>query len=192
MGVKLVNFDTLKLIRAAARVERMHINPTLHKQTVGEHTFGVLWLAHLIIAPRVLSSALISVIMVHDVPEAITGDVPAPTIHKYEDIRTGLEQADRDILKRFRLSMPELLLTEWEAQVFKFCDRAEFALFMLEEVSDGNSKSLPRARATVAKIRESGVHKCTPAAEQLLNILALKCEDYPQDHGTEATHGWPG
>ncbi len=186
-----MNFNTLKLVRAAARVERMHTNPTLHRQTVGEHTFGVLWLAYLITQPRTLNIALVHRIMTHDVPEAITGDVPSPTINANGGIREGLHHLESDIADSFRL--PGMgSLTDWEEQVYKFCDRAEFVMFALEEVADGNSKMMPRARNTIERIRKSGVHRCTPAAEQLLNILALRCEDYPQDYGQEATHGWPG
>ena len=74
----------------ASRIQRWHTIPNL-KQSVGEHTYGVLViLTHFTNeAPRVFTEddklKLYQVALTHDAPEIYTGDIPAP-------IRQQLEQ----------------------------------------------------------------------------------------------------
>lgn len=183
-----MNFKRLKLMRAAARVKRVHTTFVHHQQTVGEHTFGVLCLLHDIISPRNPSPQLIKAALYHDAPEAINGDVPGPV---KSQLREHLDKIDANVAAWFELDFGGEL-DPWEEEVLTYCDKMEFVIYALEEVDSGNSLLMPRVRNSLASIRKRELHRCTPAADALLIIMEERAKEYPIDLGENCTHGYHG
>src|SRR4029077_15332745 len=129
-----MNFKQLKLMRSAARVRRMHVITTIHHQTVGEHTFGLL--AILFCVEATPSMALIRACLYHDAAEAMTGDVPAPTKWAHSILREGIDAAEKSIMRDHDMHIP---LTEREKKLMLYCDLMELAMYASEEVDTGNT-----------------------------------------------------
>lgn len=129
--------DRLRLMRIAARIPRVHTRPPIHKQTVGEHTFGVLAIIHEVLgvdaSPNLLRAALY-----HDAPEAITGDVPAPAKWDSTELSGALSDLEDQIVSKYSLPTSRLDLSEFEERVLRYADLMELALFAIEEVNTGN------------------------------------------------------
>lgn len=129
-----MNTNRLRLMRIAARIPRVHTRPPIHKQTVGEHTFGVLAILREVCQPSV---ALYEAALYHDAPEAVTGDVPAPAKWDSPALTEALNDVEDDIIDRWRLPNSRNLNPQ-EERLLKFADLMELALFSIEEVNMGN------------------------------------------------------
>lgn len=181
-----MNFKRLKLLRAAARVRRMHVMPPLHHQTVGEHTFGVLSILVTITAnvtPQLWRAALF-----HDATEARLGDVPAPAKWDNVPLRHGYQLADRALMEEFELE--EKNLTDLEHRLLHFADLMELAMFALEECQDGNVKMAGVFDRAIGAIKKSGLIDITPAAKDLYDLVTLKFEacEFPRHRSYHDYH----
>jgi 5'-deoxynucleotidase YfbR-like HD superfamily hydrolase len=125
--------ERFKKIRDAGHVRRWHTKRSIHSQTVGEHTFGVVAvILHLWPDSRV---NLIKAAMWHDVPEIATGDVPAPTKRRYPELYAALQEAEHDFEEEHDL---KVTLTIDERNQLKLADWVELVLFAWEEMQAGN------------------------------------------------------
>lgn len=124
----------LRMIVKSARVRRYHTEDTLHPQSVGEHTYGVMWLVFLL-TDGACSRELLLAAMMHDATEYVTGDVPAPIKrrHGLKGVYTTLED---EVLSA--LQLPEPPLTANERSTLKLADNLEGALFCVTEARRGN------------------------------------------------------
>lgn len=174
-----MNIETLQLYRTAARVERCHNVPPLHRQTVGEHTFGMLGILRLV-KPEASKVLLLSVID-HDVPEAVTGDIPSPMLHTYSELSRGDKAAASDVISKHKLFDPSEDLTPDEYKVYKFCDRMELALFAIEEADSGNIKMLRLYYTVMRSIEKDNLIEITPEATQLYEYAKVYVERYYGD-----------
>jgi 5'-deoxynucleotidase YfbR-like HD superfamily hydrolase len=121
------------LFRDAGNVRRYHTQRTLRQQTVAEHSFGVLMLV-LQVEP-IVSLHLIKAVCHHDLPELMTGDIPAPAKRAHPQMDTYLEE--------FEASLEPLYYdTQWlnhdEQALLKWADTMELVLWCLEEWRMGN------------------------------------------------------
>lgn len=132
-----MNMQKLRLMRAAGRVERMHIQPTARAQTVGEHTYGVLCLID-VVAPE-MTMALWRAALYHDVPEAITGDTPANAKWRFPHLDRSLNIAEDRIKEENNL---DVALSDKEKTVLKFCDTMELIIFSIEEAERGDKNTI--------------------------------------------------
>jgi len=66
----------LEIVRRGAAVKRFHTIPTIHENTVGQHTFGCLALLHVLYDD--ISLELVKYVLMHDISEQVTGDIPSP------------------------------------------------------------------------------------------------------------------
>lgn len=184
-----MNIPRLQLFRAAARVERAHTVPPLHKQTDGEHTFNVLVLLDHVYPEASLH--LWRAALYHDVPECVTGDIPSPMLHKYSKLREGAEWAEQEVITKHGLAVD---LTNIELKVLKFCDRMELAIFCIEEADTGNIKMLRLYYRCMESIKKSGSVDVTPNALDLYDYVSTYVERYYGDQRArlnEMFHGTP-
>lgn len=124
----------LTMIMRSARVKRYHTEDTTRTQTVGEHTYGVMWLAYLL-SDQKPSMALILAAMMHDSAEHVTGDVPSP-IKRKAGVKESFDALEEQVFKRMGIEIPEL--TKDEQHILKLADCMEGALFCWSEVQRGN------------------------------------------------------
>lgn len=133
-----MNFRRLALLRTAARTLRAHTVPLIHRQTVGEHTYNLLAILHSIMGPREISQQLFIAALHHDAAEAITGDVPATAKWKYPKLEEALKDTEELICQDHGLI--KLDPKSFDAQILKYADYMELAMFGLEEMKMGNTR----------------------------------------------------
>lgn len=182
-----MNFKRLKILRVAARVIRCHTTPTIHTQSVGEHTFGALNILYTIdTAP---SAQLVRFLLWHDVPEAITGDVPAPAKRYSKVLRAGLGEAEAKIIAEYDL-MPDTDLTPKERDKAFYCDLMDLAIFAAEEADFGNAAAPVLMRRALAAISQRGLQGVTPAASDLYALACSKLSRYNMAYAESTMNGW--
>lgn len=126
--------DRLFYVEGSARVKRWHTEPVLHQQTVGEHTYGVVYLTLFLTDWQASRNLLIAALM-HDTAERKFGDVPSPT-KKLAGIKQAMDALEDEHMERLGLTIPEL--SPEEAQVLKLADNLEGGMFCAFEVRRGN------------------------------------------------------
>ena len=181
-----MNYKRLRLLRNAARVLRCHNARSLHQQTVGEHTFGVLALLATVYPQA--RAAVWQAALYHDVPESVTGDVPAPTKWRFPLLEEALKEAESGIRQEYAL---DILLSDHEKRVLKFCDYMELALFAIEECDSGNAHMASMARNALQGIERRGLIDVTESALALYDLVKTTMEQkqYTGTYGAEVTHG---
>lgn len=128
--------NTLEFIMAGSEVKRYHTVTTLREETVGHHSHGVAMLC-MVLTDYKASAQLLESALMHDLAEAVTGDIPSPAKREY-----GI--GDQVSALEFRLlrdaGLPVYALNQTEERILKLADIAQGALFCLREISMGNSK----------------------------------------------------
>lgn len=180
-----MNFKRLKILRVAARVIRCHTTPTIHSQSVGEHTFGALNILYTI--HHAPSPQLVRALLWHDVAEAISGDVPAPAKKYVPLLRDALDELEEKVAKEYDLHGE---LTPMEDQLLFYCDLMELAIFAAEEADLGNAAAPVLMRRALAAIENSGVDGVTPAARDLFAIIKQKLARYNMGYAETTINGW--
>jgi len=185
-----MNLQRLKLMRAAARVERFHVTPTLHCQTVGEHSFGVMTI--LFEVAEKPSFELIIAALVHDAPEVLTGDIPAPTMWEHPVLKEAMGHVEHMTMLKFNLDHIAAKLTDKERNLLRFADSMECVLFAIEEATDGNRKMATVAWRSLDAIRKRGLVELTLGTMHLYEFVWAHLEfAHPRGTGEGALHGWP-
>jgi 5'-deoxynucleotidase YfbR-like HD superfamily hydrolase len=120
----------------SGKVQRMHTRPQLHPESVAEHTWGVL-LALLRYYPQA-STLLLKLVVMHDVGEIATGDIPGHV--KWGNPQLGafigaMEEEHRNQI----VDLPRA--TELEAQLLEVFDRLDFCVSCIHEMRLGNLNS---------------------------------------------------
>lgn len=125
--------------RLAGGVKRWHVQPTLRQQTVAEHSFGVMMLIRQVVDGNVFSDEsilnMLLAAMHHDLPELMTGDIPADVKRRHPDLDA--------MLTRIEMTAEDLYfdtpLTAVERDLVKWADTMELILWCLEEIALGNT-----------------------------------------------------
>jgi 5'-deoxynucleotidase YfbR-like HD superfamily hydrolase len=121
------------LYRDAAEVRRYHTKRVLREQSIGAHSFNMLMLLNLV-APDARKEVFVS-IMHHDLPELMTGDIPAPIKKMHDMLGPLMDQIESELAPLFK----DCGLTDEEERLVKWVDRMELVLWCLEEVRLGNT-----------------------------------------------------
>lgn len=124
----------LEMIQRSAKVARYHAHDTLRVQSVGEHTYGVMWLVFLI-NPHAHRDLFLAAMM-HDCQEYETGDAPA-TIKRLPGMKEAYTSMEEEVMLRLNIEQPKLTTTQ--ARVLKLADCLEGCLFCLNEAQRGNT-----------------------------------------------------
>ena len=122
-------------IRKGFNVKRFHTSNRIQAETNGHHSANVCAII-LRIDPNCSRDVLIAALM-HDVPEAYTGDVPAPFKWENPDAKHALEVGEMDYVDKH--SIPHPHLTDGQMQLLKFADMMDLVLSSLEEMGRGNN-----------------------------------------------------
>lgn len=176
--------DLINLLRTAARVKRLHTVPTIREQSVGEHTFGVLGILHLM--GVVLNESITLATLLHDVPEAITGDVPAPAKKQWPALDKALLEAEEEIAKDFGFISVYRRLAPNEKRAIQFADSMECALYGYEEALMGNTWMVPVAYAALDAIRQNSLLEVAPNSNHIYDTVATALESkFPREDYSE-------
>ena len=127
--------DRLWYLVTAGRVKRYHTAPTLASDTVGCHSLGVVLLCE-ILSEEPARAALLLAAAAHDLPELVTGDIPAPVKRAVGELTDALGALEETILTRIGIIHPELTLAE--IRTLKLADIADGQLYCCYERSLGN------------------------------------------------------
>ena len=133
--------------RMAGEVERWHVWPTLRRETVGHHTWNVLRIYMEIWGPP--EPEVFTWIMVHDMPEIATGDVPfGGKGYMTPEQRSSLEDREYSAVRDQLPSLPDLVhsafaLPENLRRRAKVCDLIDMLEFASVELAMGNTLAGP-------------------------------------------------
>ena len=133
--------------RMAGRIRRLHIKPMNgDEQNIAAHSWGVAMIL-LDLFPAVSRSCLIYALR-HDVPEIVTGDVPANVKWQHPGLQDTLEWIEEGFLNKMswpteseKHGVPYLAGSEdWhnERLYIKIADRVELLFYSLEQIYMGN------------------------------------------------------
>ena len=119
-------------------VKRFHSELTLTENTVGQHSFGVAWLAHFLSTHlgTVERYTLLLAALGHDLPEQEFGDVPAPAKREM-GIRDLWNDHERDLQHQMGFGYEDTLSDEGR-RVLKLADVFDGAFYCCKERALGN------------------------------------------------------
>lgn len=121
-------------IRNGHNVKRFHTTERIREETVGHHSAGVASII-LRLDPECSKDILVAALM-HDVPEAYTGDVPATAKWDHDGLADCL--AEMEIAYINGVNIPDVALTVEEMYLLKLADMLDLVLSSLEEMGRGN------------------------------------------------------
>lgn len=125
-----------RLYRDAGAVTRYHTQRTIRRQTVAEHSFGVCMLIRQVWPD--CSRNLLFAAMHHDLPELMTGDIPAPVKRAHPQMDTYLEEFEASLHPLF---YDTVFMDAEELALLKWADTMELVLWCLEEFRMGNKQT---------------------------------------------------
>lgn len=169
----MLNLKRLRLLRVAQRVIRCHSTPTLHRQSVGEHTFGVLNIIYSTVYDP--SPGLVRAALWHDAAEAVTGDIPG--MHKAA-FGASLVALEATVEDGYAISVG--LLPE-DKMILKYADLMELAMFALEEADMGHKSALVLAENALIMICDRRLWEFSSAAEELYEVMRKRLQEQRQD-----------
>ncbi|MCC6489114.1 MAG: HD domain-containing protein [Candidatus Hydrogenedentes bacterium] len=128
--------DALGVVLASGNVLRCHTMPCLHRQTIGQHTWRAMIILHWLFHPAYPPPQVSYAMLMHDVPEIHTGDVPGGIKADHAGLSVALDELEQDFLQSMGIPVP--MLPPLEERLVKVCDRADLTLYTLDEYEMGN------------------------------------------------------
>ena len=122
------------LLSLSGMVERYHNIPTITRDTVGEHTYGVMWMVVELSRPALPSRELLVAALAHDTPEVNWGDITAPT-KRILGIRGAYGKLEDETYRALEI---DVLLGEQEMRTLKIADCMDAMLHCCYERALGN------------------------------------------------------
>ena len=178
-GGLTATFDQkVRFVERSARTQRYHSQPTLHAQSVGEHTYGVMMLIHLMTGGKA-SAALLTAALLHDTPECATGDVPGP-VKRAADVGEAFEALESRVMAYYGIEEPKL--DSAEASILKLADNLEGLSYCAFEARMGNREIQDCYMNYLAYVSGSLVRMTVPNAFAL-NIWNKYKEEYDNTFG---------
>ena len=123
----------MNLMRAG-RTLRYHTWTVHHRENVAEHTFNVMGIYLERYGP--MSPEVSTYILLHDVAEVVTGDMPFIMKRKYPVLKLVMDDAEADTLTEMGLELPTVS-TE-ELYKIKICDLLSMKFYAEAEIAMGN------------------------------------------------------
>lgn len=146
--------DKLIQSRAGGRVERCHGIPHQGSYNNAAHSWGVAMLMWYLFPDDF--ERLVIYCLAHDVPEAWTGDIPAPTMRYLPGLREQLGPIE-DALCHINGLPGEHDLDPEDHAKLKICDRLEFYLWCREQLLLGNRFAEESLHEIQSYLRQEGV-----------------------------------
>lgn len=119
--------------RDAGAVKRFHTMRTIGDQTVAEHSFNVCMLLYRLLDSP--SAELIKAALYHDLPEVITGDIPATMKWRQPQLNMMLQVVESTIVEENGWVVE---LSEEERTILKYVDMLELMLYCRDQHMLGN------------------------------------------------------
>lgn len=135
----------------AGAVERFHTMPTHKRQTIADHSWGVLMIV-LAIA-ETPSTNLIMATATHDLAESITGDLPATVKWDEPQLRREIEALEQKFAIKHNV-YPDL--DKLEEKVLHWADMAELVMFCEGEIRLGNQNLTVIWRRGILRLEQMG------------------------------------
>lgn len=181
--------QVLTYLSRASFVRRYHNRPTHQTDTVGRHTFMVIWLVWLL-SDGAPSPALVLAALHHDVPEAIVSDLSAPIKRMLNSAAPGVfARIEGDIRRASGVPDYEAKLTANEHLTLKLADRLEGAMFSAHEVFGlGNHALLGvyhRYRAYIQELLDEHAKSAPALCERARQLLSTIDQMYLTAEDTE-------
>lgn len=143
-----MSLEWIQNSRYGGRVNRVHAVPTITPQSVAEHTFNSILIAHEICQDvkadrhcEIDEAKVMQYILLHDVPEMYTGDIPAyikkggvkSLLEELEDV--WRQEVMPDYHKNIEMDVVEL-------GIASLVDSLELVMFCIDEFNMGNRDPL--------------------------------------------------
>lgn len=159
-------YETALLFRDAGAVKRYHSCRMTREQTLATHSFGVAMLVQQVF-PECRKEVILAA-MKHDLPEFITGDIPAPVKRASVGMSLMLEEMEKGTAPLYE----DFDLTSPEASVLKWADLMELVLWCLEEVQIGNTYAMKQAQTGIVWLWQGSWTAPTHVMEAMHAILS--------------------
>jgi hypothetical protein len=174
--------DKVFLMRDAGVVKRSHTCRTLMDRNVAEHSHGVAMLVLLLYqeAGAMPSANLLAAALTHDLSEIATGDIPAPVKRDNTDVKRAMHRISHEWEENHGIRFD---LTNEEATLLLWCDRMDFALFSLEEVTMGNRFFLEYLHRIIGWLQ--GMDCPMPECDTLAAGFMRRANKHLQEYGYE-------
>ena len=178
-------------LRAAGQVKRYHTQTTIQSQTVSEHTWQMLriWL-ELFGRP---SADIATAIVLHDVGEEKTGDLPHMVKRDYPELKRILSKIEKEhahiLVDRCRHKDNDIIrpglfdLSSSDIIRIKMCELIEMAEFALDEYNLGNQK---RAIDIVDNVKRAFVELVGPSTNESVERARGRLRDILAKMGFKA------
>ena len=121
----------------SGRVMRYHAAPIDKKQSVAEHTWGVMVILHKLCNP---SPELLTHALFHDVAELHTGDVPAPVKKSSQLVKDTFDALETRALHTMGITLPHL--TDGEKRYLKIADCLEGMMYCESRIKAGDLNAI--------------------------------------------------
>lgn len=125
--------ERLILLREAGNVERSHTLPHHGSYSVGKHSFDAALI--LLVCHPDPSMELLKAVLMHDLGERYTGDVPSPTKWSDGEIARRLDRLESRALEAMGITIQ---LSPEDHQWLMGVDRVEFLLWCKDQIAMGN------------------------------------------------------
>lgn len=122
------------VLRDYGHTKRSHVIRTVHTQNVAEHSHGVALFAAQLYGGKPSANLLLACLY-HDLPECVTGDVPATAKWNNEALAVALSEEERQFEADNGL---DIELTPTEKVVLKLCDLLDLGYYCVDELLYGN------------------------------------------------------
>lgn len=125
----------LDLMLAGGLTKRYHTIDTVRQQNVAEHTFFAMSIA-LVVYDKDTALELLPFLLVHDITEAVTGDLPATVKKEHNVVKLMFDNIEHEVYASAGISirpMPDDLRRK-----LKVCDYLEGMLYCAREIKRGN------------------------------------------------------
>ena len=175
---------------ASGNVTRCHTLPTIKPQTVGAHTWRAMVILHWLYAPDYPPAHLTHALLVHDVPELATGDMPGDTKHANAALAAALERSENVFLAQHGIRTD---ITGDEQRVLGLCDRADLVMYCLDEAEMGNAVMLDVAEKaySMAQEQRTSMAVCTHRLYNRSQVLMNAMHDRLQHNLKARRVSWP-
>lgn len=120
-------------MREGSSVERCHLLPHVGSYSVGKHSFDMLCLLH-VLYPKA-SANLVKAILLHDLAERWTGDVPGSAYESFPELGKEVHRANDTASE---LAGYNVDLTPAEQKLLKVIDKMELLLWCHDQKNMGN------------------------------------------------------
>lgn len=125
--------------RMAGRIRRLHIKPMNgDEQNIAAHSWGVAMIL-LDLFPAVSRNCLVFALR-HDVPEIVTGDIPANVKWEHPPLQNTLEWIEKGFLEKMGWPTEHEGTVHWDKEktYIRIADRVELLFYCLEQIYMGN------------------------------------------------------